>query len=247
MSKIKKLDTGLIMRGNRKIAYDNGTSIFIENTARRDFDADDHVAFDALVYTDQKPKTYISSLNDQFNWKTQYDNFMKGEFPEGVTFTQEESKVLQTLEDIKTKIKAAFALPEIPYTPVEGIDLKKEFSKATSEDFAKISSWLNGEGNSTTAPWEVRASGKVYLRLHTTTGGRQFVYNSNGHHIGVKTFTKIFTTFLKPYWSGERTNSYGPLVAGYDSQAYSNSVSIGCQRNIPRAEVERIAKQLGLI
>lgn len=249
MSNVKQLDSGLIVYKNRKIAYDNGTTIYIENTARRDFDAADHEAFDSLVYSDKKPKTYIASLNSQFDWKKQYDSFMRGEFPEGVTFTQEEAKVLQTLESVKAKIKAAFELPSIPYTPVEGIDLRKEFPLADDDAIAAASSWLNGEGTAAAAPGIIRRSNnnRIFLRLHTSASGNQSVYNNNGHRIGVRTFTRIFNTFLKPYWAGERTNQYGPSVSGYESVAYANSVSIGCQRHIPRSEVERIANQLGLI
>ena len=247
MSNVKKLDTGLIVIGNRKIAYDNGTSIYIETTARRDFTAVDHSAFDTLVYADQKkPKIYVGSLKTQFDWKTQFDNFMKGEFPEGIEFSQEETKVLQTLEDIKTKIKAAFELPTVPYKPVEGIDLKKRFPSADETTLINYSAWLNGEGNGAAAPYGLQRQG-IFLRLHTTAGGKQFVYSSSGNKLGVRTFEKVFNDFLKPYWSGERTNRWGPTTAGYGTEVSTNSATIGCHRDIPRSEIERIAKQLNLI
>lgn len=246
-SSIKKLDSGLIVFGNRKIAYDNGTTIYIENTARRDFEAADHVAFDLLVYADAaKSKVYVPSLSSAFNWKVQYDNFMKGEFPVGVTFTQDELKVLSVLKDVEAKIKAAFELPKLPYVAVEGVDIKKMFPSATDEQIVEYTTWMSGAGSSTQAPYGIGHQG-IVLRLHTTKGGVQWVYNNNSHKIGVKTFTKLFTENLKPFWSGEKTNAWGPQVSGYSTRIYANSVDIGCQRNIPRSEIERIAKQLGLI
>lgn len=254
MTTVKKLDSGLIVFGSRKVAYDNGTTIYIENTARRDFDHEDNVAFDALVYADaKKPKAYVTSLSSAFDWKTQYGNFMKGEFPVGVTFTQDELKVLSVLKDVEAKIKAAFELPSIPYAPVPGVDLKKVFPSASDTKLIEASAWLNGEGNSPSAvPSLLRNSNTIFLRLHKTAGGTQFIYSSKStgyqpYKIGVKTFTKVFNDFLKPYWAGERSNAYGPQTSGYSTSASKTEASIGCQRDIPRSEIERIAKQLGLI
>lgn len=254
MSSIKKLDSGLIVFGNRKVAYDNGTTIYIENTARRDFDHADNVAFDDLVYADpKKPKAYVPSLTSAFDWKLQYANFMNGNFPEGITFTKEEAAVLQTLKSIEDKIKAAFELPSIPYAPVPGVDLKKVFPSASDTNLVEASAWLNGEGNTPSAvPSLLRNSNTIFLRLHKTAGGSQFIYSSKStgyqpYKIGVKTFTKVFNDFLKPYWAGERANAYGPQTSGYSTSASKTEATIGCQRAIPRSEIERIAKQLGLI
>jgi hypothetical protein len=252
MSNIKKLDTGLILNGLTKIAYDNGTSIYIQNNARNGFEAQDHIDFDALVYADpNKPKVYVTNLATEFDWKAKYDAFMKGEFPEEITFTKEESAVLATLKSIEDKIKAAFALPTIPYTPLEGIDVKKLFKGVSDEGVAEYTAWLNGEGNSPSVPYGLGNYG-IFLRLHTTKGGSQFIYNSNTsgyntYKIGVKTFIKFFNETLKPRWAGETTRQYGPNVSGYSTTIRDHSVDIGCQRSIPRSEIERIAKQLGLL
>ena len=249
------LDSGLIVNESRQIvAYLKDGMLYLPISARQQGSVDDQKLIDKLVATYPKMK-YVASLNAEFNPQSQIGKFQNGEKLEGIDLDDTDYDLInirkalnEKIKKVEEKIKAHFSLPELPYTPVKGLDIKKSFPQATATELEEISNWLNGKGSGREVPYSLRRhrGDKIYLRLHTTAGGNRFIYNSNNYKLPERSFVKLFNEHCLPLWKTNRFSS-ATNHGGYDVRVYQDRVEIGCQRQMSRSEVERIAKQLGLI
>lgn len=245
-SNFKVTPEGLIVFKSQRIAFRRPNSpLIILADARKGFSITDHAVFDALIVNDTA-RRYITSFEQEFDWNKRVRDFQSGTIPDGVKFTPAELGAMAALESAKAKIKAAFGLPEIPYTNAPAIDVNKIYG-ANAEAARR---WIDG-GPSTSAisnlasysPEErnlarIRISGKV-----------TYIDVLSGYKVGERTAKKYWKK-LKEAWARTdldsrwgTTLSHGG-VAGYDLKAFPTYVKVGCQ-SIPRAEIERIAALRG--
>lgn len=253
---------GLITFSNRIIAYQQNPKLFLIVTdARRNFEAEDHAAFDKLVYDNAASnveRRYVDSLKNFFDPKIRTNDFLSGKDTLegfGIEFTAEELAVSATIASIKAKIEAAFKLPEIPYVNAAAIDVKKLYG-----DYADLAQrWLAGDLTLTNSEIDrLQRTGvaswpdRNLIRVRTTAQGAVKIELLSGRHMTDSVAKRLWGK-LKPYWEKYNTNpntlgSWGTSI-GYQGgqheiRVYAQSVKIGCQ-SFPRAEVERIAAERG--
>lgn len=155
----------------------------------------------------------------------------------------------ERLDEIKERIRQQVSLPKLPYLPLGDLNVEELFPGASEDQLNKIAAWMNGEGNTVEAPYCLSnyANGRIFLRLHVTSGGKRWIYNSNGQKMSDVSFIRIFNEICLPHWSNKSAHTRQSTYGQNRVTVYDDRVEIGCQRQHSRAEVERIAKSLGLI
>lgn len=251
---------GIISFKRRIVAYQqNDKLLLILTDARKGFSAEDHAAFDALIYHtpgDGVERRYVDSFTDFFNPSKRYEAFLAGDKLEGfgISFTREELALAATIQSVKDKINAAFKLPELPYVNEAAIDVKKLFGSEADN----AAEWLSG-GLTFPAPWDLKntaaldAKARNLLRVFIRSSGAVMIQNLTGHQMTEPVAKRLWNK-LKPVWKkGEYTLggwNGNPRYASAGShgdraiEVYPTFVKIGCQ-SIPRAEIERIAALRG--
>jgi len=232
---------GLITFKGNRIAYRRPNELIVLVRARNNFDAADHVIFDALTAKDAN-KRYIDSFEAEFNWEARFKEFKAGTIPAGISFSATELGAVAALASASDKIKAAFGLPEIPYETVPAINVEKIYT-----DLAPAArQWLDGGAKI----WQLenRAQNNQatnnLVRIKTKSNGVNTIELLGGASIGEKTFKKLWPKVKAAWQKPVQSGTWIASVQGYTMYAYADHIKCGC-KSVPRAEVERLAAARG--